>query len=269
VSSPNAKTGYDTLSKMLIWLHHRTSHGHRVQQLVKALAPRIPTGARALDIGCGDMTLVSGLAQACQMRGCVAADIWPLQVTPPQGCEYVQIEPGLPFPWADKEFDVVLLVDTLHHAADPAHLLHEASRTGNTVIVKDHFEYGLWSRNLLFMMDFVGNYGYGIPLPKRYFTPETFRDLLSANAPPAKCLLDIGLSLYDHLPLARLLLKPQWHFIAEIVPSGIRKGRRLTLPESRQQQSVPADEQETDCESQKIIRDSAHRDQFPSAIDSL
>ena len=217
MSSPNAKTTYDPLSKLLIWFHQRASHGRRVRQLVQALAARIPVGARVLDLGCGDMSLLKGLAEARGLSRCVGADIWPLQVPPPPGCEYVQIEPGKPFPWAMKDFDVVLLIDTLHHAGDQDHLLREAVRTGAKVLVKDHFEYGPWSRVMLRLMDFVGNYGYGVPLPDRYFTRRRFHSLVEENAPETRCQVDVGLSLYDHLPLVRHILQRKWHFIAEIV----------------------------------------------------
>jgi hypothetical protein len=216
MSSPNARTSYDPLSKLLIRFHQRASHGRRVQQLVEALAPRIPVGARVLDIGCGDMTLLKGLADSCGLSRSVGADIWPMQVPPPAGCEYRQIYPRQPFPWKLREFDVVLLIDTLHHAEDQDHLLREALRTGTMVLVKDHFEYGTWSRMILKLMDFVGNYGYGVPLPDRYFTPKRFHTKVSTLAPEGECDLRVGLDLYGHLPIVRHQLQPKWHFIAEL-----------------------------------------------------
>jgi len=37
------------------------------------------------------------------------------------------------------------------------------------IIVKDHFEYGFFSRHLLRFVDFYANYAYGVNIPKRYF----------------------------------------------------------------------------------------------------
>jgi len=216
MSSPNARATYSLADRLLIRLHQRTSHGHRIRRLIDALAPRIPVGARVLDLGCGDMTLLAGLATQRRPSRCVGADIWQLRVQPPAGCDYVRIEPGQPLPWTHRDFDVVLLVDTLHHAQTPGQLLQQASAAGDTVLVKDHLEYGPWSRTLLRLMDFVGNYGYGVSVPRRYFTQRSFTDLVARVAPHRRCRMDVGLDLYDHLPVARTILSPKLHFIAEL-----------------------------------------------------
>jgi SAM-dependent methyltransferase len=216
MSSPNAKASYSLWDRLLIRFHQRASHNHRIGRLLEALAPRIPEGARILDLGCGDMKLLAGLAASRRLGRCVGADIWAPRVAPPAGCEYTQIYPGRPLPWTGREFDVVLLIDTLHHADDPGHLLREAFAAGATVLVKDHLEYGTWSRTLLRLMDYVGNYGYGVSVPRRYFTQRTFTDLVARTAPERRCRMDIGLDLYRHLPVVRTVLSPKLHFIAEL-----------------------------------------------------
>ena len=216
MSSPNARASYSLADRLLIRLHQRASHSHRIARLIAALAPRIPVGARVLDLGCGDMTLLAGLSARRRLSRCVGADIWQLRVQPPPGCDYVRTEPGKPLPWTSRDFDVVLLVDTLHHAEAPERLLEQALAAGGTVVVKDHLEYGPWSRTLLRLMDFVGNYGYGVSVPRRYFTHRSFTDLVARVAPDRRCRMDVGLDLYDHLPVARSILSPKLHFIAEL-----------------------------------------------------
>ncbi len=216
MSSPNAKASYSLWDRLLIKFHQRASHHRRVGKLIEAIAPRIPVGARVLDLGCGDMSLLSGLALTCQLGECVGADIWPQKAAAPLGCRYVPIEPGQPLPWSMKDFDVVLLIDTLHHADDPTHLLGEAYQAGVKVIVKDHLEYGPWSRALLRLMDFVGNYAYGVSVPERYFTRDSFLSLVRRVDPAIHCRLDVGLNLYEHLPVVRNVLRPDLHFIAEL-----------------------------------------------------
>jgi hypothetical protein len=218
MSSPNAKASYSLVSKLLIGIHQRVSHNHRISRLIEELQPRIPTGAAVLDPGCGDMKLLAGLGHRRELARCVGADIWPQRVCPPSGCEYVQIRPGGPFPWLEQEFDVVLLIDTLHHTDAPGLLLGQALAVGRKVVVKDHFEYGLWSRTLLRLMDVLGNFGYGVSIPKRYFTQQGFKELVARIAPGHRCRLQVGLDLYGHIPAARLLLPPALHFIAELSP---------------------------------------------------
>jgi hypothetical protein len=102
----------------------------------------------------------------------------------------------------------------LHHAPeDAARLLAEAGRVARHVLVKDHFEYGPYSRAMLRLMDFVGNWGYGVSVPERYFSRTEFV-LLAAEQKLHISALDCGLELYDHLPLVGTLLRPRWQFIA-------------------------------------------------------
>jgi hypothetical protein len=107
------------------------------------------------------------------------------------------------------------LCDVLHHADERArrYLLSDALRVARIVIVKDHFEYGWLSRQALRAMDFVGNYGYGVSVPKSYFTRRGFEKLVD-DAKGRIGELRVGLRLYEHLPGVRTLLRPQWHFIA-------------------------------------------------------
>ena len=81
------------------------------------------------------------------------------------------------------------------------------------VLVKDHFEYGPYSRAMLRLMDFVGNWGYGISVPERYFRRAEFVRLAGEQRLVITAL-DCGLELYDHLPLVGSLLRPRWQFIA-------------------------------------------------------
>ena len=66
---------------------------------------------------------------------------------------------------------------------------------------------------MLRLMDFVGNWGYGISVPERYFTREGFARL-AAQQGLVITSLDCGLELYEHLPVVRTVLRPDWHFIA-------------------------------------------------------
>jgi hypothetical protein len=66
---------------------------------------------------------------------------------------------------------------------------------------------------MLRLMDFVGNWGYGISVPESYFTREGFARLVAQQGIVITSL-DCGLELYEHLPVVRTVLRPDWHFIA-------------------------------------------------------
>ena len=122
---------------------------------------------------------------------------------------------GAHVPFADGAFACAMLCDVLHHASESGQrdLLMEAKRVADYVIIKDHFEYGPWSRQMLRLMDFVGNYGYGISIPNHYFSQASF-DRLVRDAGLQIHSIRVGILLYRHLPLATYLLRSNWQFIA-------------------------------------------------------
>ena len=218
MSSPNAKESHSAWDRIRIAFHRRTSHYHRIDVLTQALAPHVGRGATLLDLGCGDLRLAAALHRERELARCVGADIWPLRVAPPAGLEYRQIENNAALPWGDDAFDVVTLVDTLHHSVDADALLREALRVGRRVLIKDHFEYGRISRGLLQFLDYLGNRAYGVPTPGHYFTPASFDQLVHAAAPGWRAEVTLGIDLYGHLPLGRWLLPPRLHFVATLRP---------------------------------------------------
>ena len=181
---------------------------------IEALVPQGST--KCLDIGCGDMTIAEAIHDHSSRTDWRCIDVHPL----PSGLsndsrwnKYLAFD-GQNIPFGDREFDVAVLCDVLHHTPETAaRLLGEAARVARHVIVKDHFEYGAYSRSMLRLMDFVGNWGYGISVPERYFTREGF-ERVAAKQKLAITSLDCGLDLYEHLPVVRNLLRPDWHFIA-------------------------------------------------------
>ncbi len=74
----------------------------------------------------------------------------------------------------DKEFDFVIISDVLHHIGiekinEIKNLLIKLSQLSNFILIKDHFEYGPFSRAILRFMDFIGNYKDDVSIPRVYF----------------------------------------------------------------------------------------------------
>jgi SAM-dependent methyltransferase len=221
MSSPIALERKGAPKKALVSLHRSLSHSHRVDVLAHRLALHIeslvPQGrAHCLDIGCGDMTLAEAVEAKTWRTDWRCIDVHPLPAgyrSDKRWSKYRRFD-GRTSPHADGEFDVALLCDVLHHAPEEAaRLLAEAGRVARHVLVKDHFEYGAYSRTMLRLMDFVGNWGYGVSVPERYFSRTEFVRL-AAEQKLHISALDCGLELYDHLPLVGTLLRPRWQFIA-------------------------------------------------------
>ena len=221
MSSPIALDRKGAPKKALVGLHRTLSHSHRVGVLARRIAMRIETlvphgPTKCLDVGCGDMTIAEAIHDHTPRTEWTCIDVHPL---PPGLDEHTRWKKyrafdGQTIPYGDQEFDIAVLCDVLHHTpATAGRLLAEAARVARHVIVKDHFEYGAYSRSMLRLMDFLGNWGYGISVPERYFTREGFVQLAAQHGLVITSL-DCGLDLYEHLPVVRTVLRPDWHFTA-------------------------------------------------------
>jgi SAM-dependent methyltransferase len=163
-------TGASQSQWPLSWIsrwHRATVHGRRTRVLAEMLAPQIPPGASVLDIGCGDGTIASLIAQ---LRPDISIQGVEFLVRPE--CK-IACQPfdGVSLPFTDRSFDVCQFVDVLHHTKDVRILLREAARVTRTfVLIKDHLSDQFLAGATLRVMDWVANRPYGVPLAYNYQT---------------------------------------------------------------------------------------------------
>ena len=104
---------------------------------LQAIADLVPTGARVLDLGCGDGALLAHLQQAkgCSGYGVEISDDNVLACAR-RGVNVVQLnlEDGLAL-FGDRSFDVVLQLQTLQHLRNTERMLRETVRVGQLGIV--------------------------------------------------------------------------------------------------------------------------------------
>ena len=103
----------------------------------KRIARLVPQGARVLDLGCGDGTMLDLLQQE---RGCtgygIEIDDANVLACVRRGVNVIQRDLGAGLDlFDDQAFDVVLQLDTLQHLHNPETMLRETARVGRTGIV--------------------------------------------------------------------------------------------------------------------------------------
>jgi ubiquinone/menaquinone biosynthesis C-methylase UbiE len=185
-------------------------------ETITGLFPSTHPGTRALDVGCGDMTIAETISARNRSIAWTCTDIHelPHHLRDSEKWEKYRTFDGRSLPFEADSFDVVLFSDVLHHCLPNAEaLLREAARVGRFVVIKDHFEYGWYSRQMLRLLDFVGNYGYGVELPKKYFSQESFRQTFRQAGLVEHTTLN-NLDLYSGMPFLRWFLGKSWQFIA-------------------------------------------------------
>lgn len=142
--------------------HDGYVHRRRTDVLAARVAALIPADASALDVGTGDGLIARKILDR---RPDVSLRALEVLVRPDQ---HVAVEPfdGETLPFPDESFDVVLLVDVLHHATDPWALLGEATRVSRgLMVVKDVMAEGVLARETLHAMERIANTSHGISIP--------------------------------------------------------------------------------------------------------
>jgi SAM-dependent methyltransferase len=152
--------------------HQSFVHQRRVRVLAGALAAQMPPSASVLDIGCGDGTISSLIAQ---LRPDIS--VKGVEVMARPGCKIdCQSFDGAILPFPDNSVDVCMLVDVLHHTSDVSVLLREATRvSARFVLLKDHLRESSFDYATLRFMDWVGNRPHGVTLTYNYQSRAEWR----------------------------------------------------------------------------------------------
>ena len=166
---------------------------------------------KILDYGCGSMEISKKLQNKNYVRQIVGSDIFKHTY---KSNKLVYINNDELFKKKEK-FDVVFIVDVLHHVGiEDAHkIIKKLSKLSDKIIIKDHFEHGNLSRQLLRFVDFYANYGYGVNIPKKYFNKISWKKtLIKSNC---REILNYK-NFQQHNGLFNFILNKKHHFVAFI-----------------------------------------------------
>lgn len=147
-------------------IHNGYVVNRRGQRLCDHLVDLIPRDVSVLDVGCGDGLLACLI---CQRRNDIELNGIDISI---RDKTYIPVSKfdGEVIPYDDSSYDVVMLVDVLHHTRDPRILLREARRVSRKAIaIKDHTRNGLLAQSTLKFMDKIGNARHGTGLTYNYW----------------------------------------------------------------------------------------------------
>jgi hypothetical protein len=218
---PVTKNNKSLLRNYLINSHQKVSHNKRTELIANELTDMVSavtnadTGYKCIDIGCGDMAVPEFIGEKLKNIQWKCLDLYPVpdeSLNTEKWQKYQQFD-GKVIPFKNKEFNIAFLVDVLHHSENVHVLLEEAKRVADFVIIKEHYEYGFFSRLALKAMDLYGNWAYGVKVPGKYFSQSSFTTLCN-NHGLQIVNQKIGIDLYNHLPVLNKVLDPRWQFIA-------------------------------------------------------
>jgi len=231
MSSPIVKIRKTFLNSALVRTHQILSHHTRsyilsciISEQIKSLFPK-ELLIKCLDVGCGDMKIAEMIRSKSPNTAWSCIDVHDLPdslINEEQWNKYSKFD-GVNLPFDDQSFDVILFCDVLHHdEKNIIKLIKEAARVGHFIIIKDHFEYGCYSRQMLRLMDFLGNWGYGVSVPSRYFNEIQFESLCSeAGCNEIRRIKNI--SLYEHIPILNTFFDYRLVKIANYIQLKLKK----------------------------------------------
>ena len=82
-----------------------------------------------------------------------------------------------------KRYDFCMINDVIHHIGIEKEeviikILNSLINISKIVFIKDHFQQGFLSNNIIRFMDFLGNYFNNVNTPDKYYTKKSFKKLL-------------------------------------------------------------------------------------------
>ena len=165
-----------------------------------------------LDFGCGSMEISKKLEKLSFVENIVGVDTFESKFKTKK-MQYVQYDKF--FNKNKKKFDMIIAVDVLHHIGIERSFetLKKLSKFSKNIIIKDHFEYGFFSRQLLRFVDFYANYAYDVSIPEKYFNYISWKRTIKKSH-----LKEVELikSFQQHDGVFNIILNKRHHFVSHL-----------------------------------------------------
>jgi ubiquinone/menaquinone biosynthesis C-methylase UbiE len=192
----------------------RATQRTRDDRIVEGVGDLVGQPTSMLDVGCSDGRLARAVADAVGADRVEGVDV---KLQPDARIPVAEYD-GRVLPFPDATFDLVTIVDVLHHAEDPRAVLAESLRVlapGGSVVVKDHVRLGPVSRRILYALDVASNYAAGIRTTNTYLALDEWVALVHAAGGAIDAMV-WPFRVHD-LPW-RVLLPSRCHLLLRITP---------------------------------------------------
>ncbi len=165
-----------------------------------------------LDFGCGSMEISKKLEKLSYVKQITGVDTFASKFKTKK-LKYVQYDDF--FKNNKKKFDLVIIVDVLHHIGvdDSYKVLKKLSKVSKNIIIKDHFEHGFFSRQLLRFVDFYANYAYDVNIPKKYYDYNSWKKTIKKSYLKEVKIIN---SFQQHDGLFNFILNKKHHFVSHL-----------------------------------------------------
>lgn len=147
----------------------------RVKYLLAQIGSYVQDAQALLDIGCGTGYVTEALIRIGKQA--TAVDIRDNSLTP---AVRPIVYDGVRLPFGDKSFDAALLITVLHHTPDPVHILREAKRVADQIIIVEDIYETPWQKYWTYFWDSLTNLQF-IGHPHNNKTDKEWKDLFEAE----------------------------------------------------------------------------------------
>lgn len=162
-----------------VLIHRNILMGRRVRQISNGIAAIIPAGVKnVLDVGAGTGEMGQSIMALRPELSVSGVDIFVRPKT------FISITPydGEVLPFENESFDVVVIIDVLHHCKNPEALLKECARVSRAwVVIKDHTSNNIVDHQLLKFMDWVGNRAHGVGLLYNFLSSSAWNNTFNVS----------------------------------------------------------------------------------------
>ena len=165
-----------------------------------------------LDFGCGSMEISKKLEELSYVKQITGVDTFASRFKTKK-MKYMQYNNF--FKNNKKKYDLIIIIDVLHHMGiDGSYkILKKLSKFSKNIVIKDHFEHGFFSRQLLRFVDFYANYAYDVNIPKKYYDYSSWKKTIKKSRLKEVKIIE---SFQQHDGLFNLILNKKHHFVSHL-----------------------------------------------------